>query len=1395
MVRVEYHCVLNLALNSILFLLVLSTLSTSIFSFNSYKVTLGTILHKITYEDFPADVEISFSKFQKSACRKSSNPDVLTLCSNILSLETSGFIYTIGAYLTFLSILVSIVGLSLTLFKKKVEKSKLEISQYVTPAVYWIFVLVYFILSGSESMVSPTDENVSVTFEKGAFYMFCAGGLSLCIFAHFWIFKNFSDYEELVGEGDDLFVEAFWNNLEKNQIEQGKSKDGEISKLQHLVGEQENELKAKMREIAELALKVEEMEKREENSEDGSVKISAKKKVKLRAGKKEDVEALKQELGRLRNVYATEKHQLEEEIEKLRENDKTEYYLQLSNELCEKIEELRAKLVDKEGAEEENIELGKTLKDIQYEMDGFKKQNQREKTEREHEKRQLHKVIEELKSDLDKKKNLLSQQANIDILKSDNERLSEELVRTEMAKKHLSEKLVEMSEKVGKLEKDLLLASEHKHNLEVSSLEIDQLKNMLQSKREALEKASKVQLALNESLSEKENRIEELSNIQKFTEKKVKDLNEHLENLNLDLKTKEKDSKKAQKDFLDKLKAKEEEVNLLNSQIHDLEKEIQVVKKAAHSEKSEEYANLKEEAEILENKVSSLNNMIKKYRDDKSKLEVDLEAALSSNQLLENRFDQLKETNETQRLTIEDLESQLKSFEDLKKSHETAQALIHSQKSEIESLKNEVQQLKEALRALEMMKKDKDYYERQFQDSLKDVEALNSALRKLEVENTMLTNLQDENLAFREQVATLNSSIEEANKRSKDLRDKLRTIESDFEKEKEDLQYNLSKARKENQNLEKILKNKEDYLSNELEAVQRDKENLQDNFNKLKSENAVFKQEIDRLDNLQKYFRNLSETAAVEAQAEGLNLRLDFDEQRKLHNAQIEHMKKTLTEASKSLQAITEEKEKLRSELAASQNELQQVSEELAGLQNQVFQDRRASGSPEYNENLLFSPLSNRSMESSARSTQDLVIIESVAPAYSNAILDNVSKLKKEPPMTYKNVWKLFEDIMADKCKMDRLELAMGRQPRTMTEYMLDFVYLQYGLKTLALRQLKSLIASLEVLYKQGHPYGTLFCRFLGLFHPRPLSFQISIYLLIVQEKFVECAAKVKEKKPSSFSQAYDIMQYGGQASIIDLLDLIQKICRNNRECGERIITAMHKDQIDRVEISILKICGCMARMGKTSDYIFEILNAERRGPGLEYHEFIDGVRYTLNIWVTQEEAEDLCRFIDQDDTGYITFDSWYQKVNFVEFAEKMYSKVAMVSKSDFLNALVDEYEREIVDDYRILKGLIKLPVLNQNNFAGFLAQLDPSLDEEDIMKLYDEAREQDAQGMAGVSPHSVCVVVLKHNIGGYGLGIFDVYDLDLDQPKTSTEGVRNELVVERNMSGRLEIDIRRRNK
>jgi hypothetical protein len=99
-------------------------------------------------------------------------------------------------------------------------------------------------------------------------------------------------------------------------------------------------------------------------------------------------------------------------------------------------------------------------------------------------------------------------------------------------------------------------------------------------------------------------------------------------------------------------------------------------------------------------------------------------------------------------------------------------------------------------------------------------------------------------------------------------------------------------------------------------------------------------------------------------------------------------------------------------------------------------------------------------------------------------------------------------------------------------------------------------------------------------------------------------------------------------------MELVVKLCHGEREAGERIITLFQPDTThSRLDIVLVKICGTMARMGNDKLYLFQILDLDKGGT-LDYHEFVDGIRYSLNIWVSQEEAEDLASFIDVSGTG-----------------------------------------------------------------------------------------------------------------------------------------------------------------
>jgi len=512
--------------------------------------------------------------------------------------------------------------------------------------------------------------------------------------------------------------------------------------------------------------------------------------------------------------------------------------------------------------------------------------------------------------------------------------------------------------------------------------------------------------------------------------------------------------------------------------------------------------------------------------------------------------------------------------------------------------------------------------------------------------------------------------------------------------------------------------------------------------------------------------------------------------------ADLSKLSKVRSEAAETAQRELEE---LRNEVRQKEGELQSVKEECMALHNELM-DLKGRSYARSKSSTSMSREEKRSAMTpdSSQSVKEIMIIEGLSGPErdSNPILEKVSKLKKEAPMTYTNVWKFFENLMQEKCKLDRLEMSLGRQPRTMTEFMLDFVYLHYGLKTLALKQLQALVTSLQELYRAGHPYGVLFCRFIGVFHPRPLPHHLAVYLLVVSEEFTSLTERNRPRRSEKFAEQYDLLQYGGQASVIDIMELIVKICKGNREAGEHIIRDMLTDVESKIDLTLLKVCGTMARMGKDPKYMFEILDLDQGG-AVDYQELVDGIRLKLNIWVTHEEAIDLCTYIDEAGIGQITLEDWSAKVSFGDFTERE-AAVGMVSKANFLSALITEYEAEVVQDYYFLRRMINRSYMDQEKVEEFLLKVDPGLEEKDLVRYYEEILQHETDFRGGLSPEAACIIVLKYRIGGFGVGIFGTFHTDLDSldqtlPKSPTEGVNLDLVVERDERGLPVVDLKRR--
>jgi hypothetical protein len=304
----------------------------------------------------------------------------------------------------------------------------------------------------------------------------------------------------------------------------------------------------------------------------------------------------------------------------------------------------------------------------------------------------------------------------------------------------------------------------------------------------------------------------------------------------------------------------------------------------------------------------------------------------------------------------------------------------------------------------------------------------------------------------------------------------------------------------------------------------------------------------------------------------------------------------------------------------------------------------------------------------------------------------------------------------------------------------------QYGLKSLGLKQLKALIVSLEELYRIQHPYATFFCRVLGVFHPRPIPSKVAVGLFAALVQF-NTITRRQSIKTENFSDLYETLQFGGEASISSVIALIKKVFADRREAGERVLSNLHRDQPDSFELKILIICAQLHALNLSDETLFS-------KPSMDYSEFIDNLR--LHVWVCQEEAENLCRVLDETGSGEVRQSSWKGKVNFEEFCSKLDSKPAMVSKADFLNSLVIEHEFQVLEDYHMLREIVvKGNPITAQMTSHYLLQIDANLGLDFQERVFKEALVYDGGHGREVSSESLCIVILKHNIGGYGKGLF----------------------------------------
>lgn len=811
--------------------------------------------------------------------------------------------------------------------------------------------------------------------------------------------------------------------------------------------------------------------------------------------------------------------------------------------------------------------------------------------------------------------------------------------------------------------------------------------------------------------------------------------------------------------YQSKIELKSNEIKNLRELVNHLKEKL-LDKDLAFSELERDLSVYK----ALADNLSANNSMLNKDLNDKDRM---IESIRNS-----ERFRSFEEVNEKdirrENMSSHDryTESTNIGFSIAPSERESIYERIQSLNKALEIQKEINDQLNDKNKKLEEIIKGKDEFfeENKDQQGISEIEGRNDRLRR---KNTRLTQknkaakditeaqlgkikeLQEEQEKVLIELGKTKDKAFNYENMYMDTSSQLTRLRNEWESEKEDLKYSKALLQRELDSFKSRLKLQEDSLNHEIQLLTAEIDRLKDQLQLFSTEYNLARNEIESL-------KDQNSVLIQEKYSDITPEHLQITPGKLSQFIQSDpKYDRTFTDLDKSFQSILSEKEDLRRFLIEKDSAIQELSEMNSKLNQQLFvlkdQPSRPSLSSRSEYTLGSLPSEGGSSWASGLSVQEMMIIESLGGVdyRTNPLLEKVSKLKKEPPMIYTNLWKLMEKLMVEKGKVDKIEYALKRKPRPMYDFVADFFISHFGLQTLANRQLKAMTTSLEELNRLNHPYGVFFSRLLGLYHPRPIPPDLCSFLMVVQAMFTQLSIDTKNQ---SFAQHYEILQYGGNASIVDVMELVMKVCNGNRKVGERVIYSMHKDSDKKLEICLLKACGTLAKTNSDPKSVFELLD-NNESKNLDYHEFVDGLRYTLGIWISQEEAEDICAFIDEDSNGLVTVEEWARKVDFQVYLKKIYEPCSLVTKVQVLNAFIEEYELEMIEDYNKLRQSVKLRSLNKEQFVGFLKEIDSNWKEHEALKMFERLRKDENTNF--VSAEGTCLSVMKNKVGGYGVGIF----------------------------------------
>ena len=350
-------------------------------------------------------------------------------------------------------------------------------------------------------------------------------------------------------------------------------------------------------------------------------------------------------------------------------------------------------------------------------------------------------------------------------------------------------------------------------------------------------------------------------------------------------------------------------------------------------------------------------------------------------------------------------------------------------------------------------------------------------------------------------------------------------------------------------------------------------------------------------------------------------------------------------------------------------------------------------------------------------------------------------KLKRQPPMLSSNVFKLFELVMADKYRSDLSENEQGRPGKHMAEFLLDFLFMQQGLKSLVVKSLAALLNALEVLASKSHPYGLIFCRSLCVFSDHPFDLHITTFLTRAHSSFTDLQKTYKSALKSE-------TEYGGTALLLDVAERLIALFPTCKRLAYEAVEKMQVPGTTQFDKVMILFCGRLAKIGRDFKLFFIQADPQKTGV-LDESSFCLCSQNVFDICLSRSSLLELYHYLTP--TKLRTSD--IQKLPFKDWVNRAGNRTVSVTKCEFLSVLSEIYwmeeEKLRVKLRNMYESRCKGGIRGLEEFKTLVGEAKPGTPEHVTAHLYREAVEG-GQGddLDVVTKDAFCEVGVKYRLG-----------------------------------------------